>query len=195
MTIELKHVTKDEYRQYIAAVGVGFGHHLDEVNYEAISRSDETGSVIGAVENGRFVGGTVVFPLEMTIPGRAILSTAVVSGVSVLPTHRRRGILTRMMALSLKEAHERGEILACLGASESAIYGRFGYGIATQSEDWTIERPNTALSGCLPRPLWGRRCCARGGLACPQPLGRLTGVVRTADPTDSQPAGRGRTCG
>ena len=146
MTIELKHVTKDEYRQYITAVGLGFGHHLDEVDYEGMSRSDETGSVIGAVENGRFVGGTVVFPLEMTIPGKAVLSTAVVSGVSVLPTHRRRGILTRMMELSLKEAHERGEILACLGSSESVIYGRFGYGIATQSEDWTIERPHTAFA-------------------------------------------------
>ncbi len=146
MTIEIKHVTKEEHRQYAVAIGRGFGEHLHEDRYAFIRRSDETGFPIGAVENGQFLGGSIVFPLEMTIPGKARLPTAVVSGVSVQPTHRRRGILNMMMDVHLKEAHERGEILSCLGASESVIYGRFGYGIATQSEDWTIERPHTAFA-------------------------------------------------
>jgi predicted acetyltransferase len=53
--------------------------------------------------------------------------------VSVAPTHTRRGLLTRMMRRQLTELHERGgEPVAALWASESTIYGRFGYGLATR---------------------------------------------------------------
>jgi predicted acetyltransferase len=50
--------------------------------------------------------------------------------VGVQPTHRRRGINTRMMGSLLDQAAERAEPLAALFASEGAIYGRFGYGLA-----------------------------------------------------------------
>ena len=69
-----------------------------------------------------------------------------VGPVSVQPTHRRRGILTRMTAHQLRDIHERGEPLAALFAAESIIYGRFGYGIGTFHERWTIERPHTAYA-------------------------------------------------
>jgi predicted acetyltransferase len=50
-----------------------------------------------------------------------------VSLVSVLPSHRRRGILTSLMRHQLDDVHERGEAVAALYASEARIYGRFGY--------------------------------------------------------------------
>ncbi len=46
------------------------------------------------------------------------------------PTHTRRGLLTQMMQRSLRESRDRGQVLASLRASESPIYGRFGYGLA-----------------------------------------------------------------
>jgi predicted acetyltransferase len=49
----------------------------------------------------------------------------------VQPSYRRRGLLTEMMKHQLDDIHERGEEpVALLWASESAIYGRFGYGQA-----------------------------------------------------------------
>ena len=54
-----------------------------------------------------------------------------VDDVTVLPTHRRRGVMSRMMRAQLDQMRERGEPLAALSASESLIYERFGYGIAT----------------------------------------------------------------
>ena len=60
------------------------------------------------------------------------LPTAGTSVVAVAPTHRRRGILRAMMTQHLAEVHEKGEPLAALWASESSIYGRFGYGPASE---------------------------------------------------------------
>jgi predicted acetyltransferase len=53
--------------------------------------------------------------------------------VSVAPSHRRRGVLTALMRRQLTELHEQGrEPVAALWASESSIYGRFGYAPATE---------------------------------------------------------------
>ena len=60
--------------------------------------------------------------------------------VSVLPTHRRQGILTKMMREQLTRVREMGEPIAALWASESVIYGRFGYGRAAESVDLKIDR-------------------------------------------------------
>jgi predicted acetyltransferase len=59
--------------------------------------------------------------------------------VGVLPSHRRRGVLTKLMRRQLADAHERGEPVATLYASEGGIYGRFGYGLASLAGD--IELP------------------------------------------------------
>jgi predicted acetyltransferase len=66
----------------------------------------------------------------MSVPGGPV-ATAAVTVVTVSPTFRRRGLLTAMMKHQLDDIHSRKEPLALLWASESAIYGRFGYGQAT----------------------------------------------------------------
>nr|MBA3330392.1 GNAT family N-acetyltransferase [Actinomycetota bacterium] len=85
------------------------------------------------------VGGAGVLPFTMTVPG-ARVATAGVTVVGVLPTHRRRGILTAMMRKQLDDVHERGEPLAALLASEGSIYGRFGYGLASLSGSVDVRR-------------------------------------------------------
>jgi predicted acetyltransferase len=69
-----------------------------------------------------------------------------VADVAVQPTHRRRGILTGLMRRQLEDIHERGEPLAALWASESVIYGRFGYGPAIECEHGTINRDRSAYA-------------------------------------------------
>jgi predicted acetyltransferase len=66
---------------------------------------------------------------EVTVPG-ATIAAAHVTLVGVRPTHRRRGLLTRLMTHQLRDVRERGEPVAMLWASEGRIYQRFGYGLA-----------------------------------------------------------------
>ena len=67
-----------------------------------------------------------------------------------LPTHRRQGILGRMMRAQLADVRERGEPIAALWASEETIYGRFGYGLAAQDVMIRASRVHAALQPGLP---------------------------------------------
>ncbi len=78
------------------------------------------------------VGHAAAYTRELTVPG-AILPAAHVTLVSVAPTHKRRGLLTRMMHRQLRDIAAAGrEPVAVLWASETKIYPRFGYGAAAQ---------------------------------------------------------------
>ncbi|MBB2948119.1 putative acetyltransferase [Actinoplanes lutulentus] len=91
----------------------------------------ETERSLVADDRGTVVGHADAFTRDLTVPG-AVVPAAHVSGVGVLPTHRRRGILTRLMHRQLREIAEAGrEPLAVLWASETKIYPRFGYGPAS----------------------------------------------------------------
>jgi predicted acetyltransferase len=85
-----------------------------------------------ADDGGDIVGQVAAFTRELTVPG-AVLPAAHVTMVAVASTHRRRGLLTRMMHRQLREVREAGrEPFAVLWASEGRIYPRFGYGRASQ---------------------------------------------------------------
>ncbi len=101
--------------------------------------------MIGVFDGTDLVGAAGIYSFEMSVPGgRAPL--AGVTWVSVLPTHRRRGILTSMMRHQLHGLHETGgEAIAGLTASEPPIYGRFGYGQATSAISLTVPRHKAGL--------------------------------------------------
>jgi predicted acetyltransferase len=84
-------------------------------------------------EDGRMCGVARAFGTAMTVPGGAAVPTAAVTSVGVLPTHIRRGHLTRLMRAQLADAADRSEPLAALIAAEYPIYGRYGYGPATEA--------------------------------------------------------------
>ena len=78
----------------------------------------------------------------MTVPG--------VTAVGVVPTHRRRGLLTKLMAAQLSAYRSRGFPLAILTASETVIYGRFGYGLAQSFQSVAIEASRARFAGPAP---------------------------------------------
>lgn len=89
----------------------------------------------GARADGRWVATLATRPRLLTVPGvdgatRDLVADAL-TGVSVSVTHRRRGLLTRLLTGSLRAAHERGDAVSILIAAEWPIYGRFGYAPAT----------------------------------------------------------------
>jgi predicted acetyltransferase len=98
-----------------------------------------------ALDGGTMAGTFMSFDFRMTIPG-GLLPCAGIAGVTVQPTHRRQGILSGMMSRYLSDTHERGEPLASLWPSESVIYGRYGFGMSSTVERWTVERHHSALA-------------------------------------------------
>ncbi len=87
------------------------------------------------------------YSFMLSVPGGRMLPAAGVTLVGVLPTYRRRGVLTSMMRRQLDDVRDRGEPLAVLWASEAPIYSRYGYGRASWLLSYTIKRGEGALAG------------------------------------------------
>jgi predicted acetyltransferase len=83
-----------------------------------------------AEDGDRYVATATSYAFEMTVPGGARVPAAGVAQVAVLPTHRRRGLLRDVLGAVLTQAKDNGEHYAILNASDSGIYGRFGFGQA-----------------------------------------------------------------
>ena len=156
MVDELRPITRDEYERWNRVPYAGFSNIPERAEVAGWEHQLEPERTLVAIEDGEFVGTTAVLTFEMRVPGGAMLPTAGVTAVSVLPTHRRRGVLSAMMRRQLKDVHERGEALAALWASESLIYGRFGYGMAILGERGRIERVRAAFRRPPPEESGGR---------------------------------------
>jgi len=104
---------------------------------------------LAAFDGSTPVGIAGAFSFRMRLPG-TIAPVAGVTWVGVLPPYRRRGILRRIMHQQLAGIRDRGEALAALWASESVLYGRYGYGRASWHDTFTIRRGEGALAADLP---------------------------------------------
>jgi predicted acetyltransferase len=149
VNIELGPIARDEMGAFMRAEGTAFAFAPDPediAHWQGVLDFDRTLVARDNGERGPIVGTSATLALSMTVPGGAVLPAAGVTMVTVTPSHRRRGILSSMMARLLESAHQRDEPLAALWASESPIYGRFGYGLAIEDESWEIERPHARLA-------------------------------------------------
>ena len=142
--LEMRAITADEFEFWARAESRAHSNRLADDPGELLPHFDLARS-IAVFHNGSIVGGAHSHLLEMSIPG-AVSTVAGVSNVAVQPTHRRQGIMSRMMRHQIDGIHERGEPLAALFATESAIYGRFGYGVGSVHEQWSLERAHNAYA-------------------------------------------------
>ena len=123
----------EEFKRAVGAIGHYFGGWpTDDEAAQRFASNLPFERMHAARDGDRIVGGAGVFPLELTVPGGTV-GCAGVTVVGVLPTHRRRGVLTAMMRTQLEDVRNRGEPVAALWASEEVIYRRFGYGLASLS--------------------------------------------------------------
>ena len=136
---EMRTVAPEEFLQWLRAESRAHGNRLDHDPEELRLHFDLSRS-IAVFEGSNIIGGCQSHWLEMSIPGGSSV-VAGVANVAVQPTHTRQGVMSRMMHRQINDIHDRGEPLAALFASESAIYGRFGYGVGTQHESWKVDRP------------------------------------------------------
>ncbi|MDF3292771.1 GNAT family N-acetyltransferase [Streptomyces silvisoli] len=147
--IEVRYIEESDYADWMLALRKGFMRpplctERDATEAPAILEI-EPARTQGAFDDGRCVATFRTMPRELTVPGGGTVPADAVTNVSVTATHRRRGLLSAMMANGLAAAKERGDAVSILIAAEYPIYGRFGYGPATWVTDWTVEIPRARL--------------------------------------------------
>ena len=151
--VTVRPITPDELVAWHAHTNRAFAGTPDAERTETFLRPVmRYEDALGAFDGDEVVGTAHQEPSRMAMPGGAWLACAGVTRVSVAPTHRRRGILRRLMTQQLEAIREQGIPLAALWASESPIYGRFGYGLATIHERWRIAREHGRLADWAPEP-------------------------------------------
>ncbi|TPQ22240.1 GNAT family N-acetyltransferase [Streptomyces sporangiiformans] len=145
--IDVRPITKDEIPDWIRALNTGFLRASTVSNEEVADRSTYIvpERTQGAFDGDRCVATFRSFAQELTAVGGAAVPADAISNVTVTATHRRRGLLTRMMTQDLAAAKARGDVVATLIAAEYPIYGRYGFGPATHVAEWTIDVPRAGL--------------------------------------------------
>jgi predicted acetyltransferase len=148
--MELRPATRDEFDAFSSAALSAFHREYTDVDRERYERIDEPERSLAWFDDGRIVATTMAFTRRITLPGGFEVPCAGVTAVAVVPTHRRRGVLTAMMRQQLADIRDAGEPVAALWASEGAIYGRFGYGIGACQAHLEARRPAARLAVELP---------------------------------------------
>ncbi len=138
-SIRLRQPDADTLEAWIRPGLAAFGEILVPAELDYDRHQLELDRLIGAMDGDRWVSTGGAFSFRLTVPGGAEVGAAGITYIAVAPSHRRRGILRLMMAWLCDQAVERGEPVAILWASESAIYQRFGYGMATLQTSFDIE--------------------------------------------------------
>ncbi|GAA3094255.1 GNAT family N-acetyltransferase [Streptomyces rectiviolaceus] len=147
MTTELRELRQADWDEYYGTLELAFGGVAEAPEeHELWNALTEFDRFFGTWEGETCVGTTGAFSFRLSVPGGSLVDAAGVTMVSVAATHRRRGILTSMMRRQLDDVRAKGESLAVLTASEPAIYGRFGYGAATQQLKAEIDTTRVRLS-------------------------------------------------
>lgn len=179
MSYDIRPITADEVFAFRSAVTLGFGQDAkpdDDARFLSLLPLERTVAVFDGAD---IVGNLGDFPLQLTVPGGAQLAMAGMTMVGVRATHTRQGILRSMVNHYLDKAVERGEPVCGLWSSEPGIYGRFGFGLATESHYIKIDTRHLHMNPpsdsiqvsmieadeipTLVAPFWSRMATQRSG--------------------------------
>ncbi len=139
MGVEVRTITADEHETWTNAVFRGFLMQVAEGASAFALPHQDLSRVWGAFDGGTVVGTLRSFASELTVPGGAVIPSAALTNVTMAPTHRRQGIMRRMIEPDLAAGRERGEPIGMLIAAEYPIYSRFGYGPSTDHATYEID--------------------------------------------------------
>lgn len=140
--IELINVEPADLDAFVATMRRLFGQPLNPGDARVKEFLDK--STLARID-GVDVGTAAVMDLQLTVPGGAQVRMDGVTEVVVSPVARRRGVMRAMMDRLLADARDRGAAALGLGATESSIYRRFGYGVASYTGRAEIETAHAAL--------------------------------------------------
>lgn len=142
----IRPITEDEFDAFHRVDEHAFHGSPPSADVRArMLRRFELDRSLAAFDGGVPAGIATSYSFRMRLPG-VTAPVAGVSWVAVLPSHRRRGILTGLMRRQLTDIAARGEAVAALWASEAVIYSRYGYGRASWHQAFTIRRGEGTLA-------------------------------------------------
>ncbi len=148
--MELRPPTTEETEDFDRALSWAFHREITDADRELFAGLDEPERMLACFDDGRVVATTMALSFALTVPGAAAVRCAGVTAVAVVPTHRRRGLLTELMRRQLDDVRERGEPVAALWSSEGPIYRRFGYGMAAHDARLAATRPRARVAQAPP---------------------------------------------
>ena len=144
MDVEIRTIAEDEFETWMRAIESAFGGHVSPEDVQNERKVIDPARCLAAFDGDEIVGCASSVVFEMTVPG-GMIPTVGITGVGVVPTHRRRGVNTALMRRQLDDIRDEGFAVAALFASEGGIYGRFGYGLATFDAFVDIETSRSAF--------------------------------------------------
>ncbi|MGW7103355.1 GNAT family N-acetyltransferase [Streptomyces sp. NPDC054838] len=161
MSADIRPIAEAELREWVQTVNTGFlmAARVSDSDVAQRAKYGDLARTQGGFDTGtgRCVATFRSFAQQLTVPGGAAVPASAVTNVTVLATHRRQGLLTRMMAAELAAARDRGDVVATLLAAEFPIYGRYGFGPATYTSEWEVDVPRSGLDPHLSGPADGGR--------------------------------------
>ena len=153
--VNLRRLRRGEETAFVKSVRIPFldphsGRPEDDLADQPRAARIETDRMWVVEDRGQFVGNGGVRTMDLTVPpppGQPcpVIRMGGVTAIGIHPTHRRRGLLTQMMEELLADCRRQGEPVAGLIASESVIYGRFGFGLATMSAEYEVDSARSAF--------------------------------------------------
>ncbi len=140
MTIEVRRTRPEEYRTASNTVSAALLFPpVKEQDWQQSLPSWEESSSMTAWDGDRCVGHAAQYLVETVVPGGARVPTGAVTRVGVLPTHRRQGVASSLLEALIAEAVDTHLPLMSLRASEAVIYSRYGFGVAGDFIEATID--------------------------------------------------------
>jgi predicted acetyltransferase len=147
--VDIRSITAEDAHLFRSRVYQAFGRDVgsDEAAAERFDAIFDFDRTLAAFDGDDIVGTCAAFPLGLTVPGGVEVAMGGTTVVTVRPTHRRQGVLRALIGHHFDDIAERGEPLAGLWASEGSIYGRFGYGPASNLYDARIHAQGVRFEG------------------------------------------------
>lgn len=145
----IRTITDDDVDLFRRRVDRAFGDDTPDGQeardrFAAVFEYDRT---FAAFDGDDLIGTGGALSFDLTVPGGETIPMGGTTIVTVQPTHRRRGVLRALMAAHLDEVASHGDLVAGLWASESSIYGRFGFGASTYRHRMSVETKSVEVIG------------------------------------------------
>ena len=145
MATEIRRARPDDLEALVELDFRNFGQVPEQGDIEAGGSALDLDRFLVGDDGGRLVAAGGSYAMELTVPGGGLLPLSGVTWVSVAASHRRQGLLRRLLAGIDEMSAGFGEPVQALTSSEGGIYERFGYGVATRTRLIEIDRRRTAI--------------------------------------------------
>lgn len=137
----IRPISMSELPRFMAVADHAFNSPWPAEQFVALERPVfEPERSLAAFDGDQIIGTARIMSFDLIVPGGGEIGAAGVTSVAVLPSHRRRGVLSSLMQAQLGDVAAGTEPVAALLASEAIIYGRYGYGVATHRLHFDIRR-------------------------------------------------------